>query len=170
MDFAGYQIPYWIYFLNKNMPSITLSKDRIKLNKACFSKLKDCEYIELLYHPIYQAIIIRRCDTQTETAVCCKTTKGKLLQSFRAKAFMEALYERMNWLDNLNFNFVWFIGNAEIHKYYSFLLKNQEYTRKRSKQSPAQIRIVSVLPKRHRKSKTETQNRTRILPIFPFST
>lgn len=105
MDFAGYQIPYGIYFLNKNMPSITLSKDRIKLNKACFSKLKDCEYIELLYHPIYQAIIIRRCDTQTETAVCCKTTKGKTLQSFRAKAFMEALYERMNWLDNLNFQF-----------------------------------------------------------------
>lgn len=105
MDFAGYQVPYGIYFLNRNMPSITLSKSRIKMNKACFTKLNGCKYIELLYHPIYQTIVIRSCEEATETSFCWKTDDDKLTLSFVAKAFTTALYERMNWLDNLNFQF-----------------------------------------------------------------
>ena len=75
------------------------------MNKACFTKLNGCKYIELLYHPIYQTIVIRSCEEATETSFCWKTGDDKLTLSFVAKAFTTALYERMNWLDNLNFQF-----------------------------------------------------------------
>lgn len=105
MEFAGYQVPYGIYFLNRNMPSITLSKNKIKMNKACFTKLNRCKYAELLYHPIYQTIVIRSCDEPTDTSFCWETDEGKLTLSFYAKAFTKALYERMNWIEDLSFQF-----------------------------------------------------------------
>ena len=58
-----------------------------------------------MYHPIYQTIVIRSCEEATETSFCWKTGDDKLTLSFVAKAFTTALYERMNWLDNLNFQF-----------------------------------------------------------------
>ena len=105
MEFAGYQVPYGIYFLNRNMPSITLSKNKIKLNRACYTKLNECEYVEFLYHPIYQTIILRSCEEPTDTSFCLKTESGNLSLSFCATAFMKALYERMNWLEDLSFQF-----------------------------------------------------------------
>lgn len=105
MEFAGYQVPYGIYFLNRNMPSITLSKSKIKMNKACFTKLNECKYIEMLYHPIYQTIVIRSCEEETNTSFCWKTDNDKLTLSFNAKAFTSALYERMNWMKDLSFQF-----------------------------------------------------------------
>ena len=71
MEFAGYQVPYGIYFLTNKMPSITVSKNRIKLNKACYKKLGECKYVEFLYHPIYQLIAIRPCDEETDTSFFC---------------------------------------------------------------------------------------------------
>jgi hypothetical protein len=105
MDFAGYQVPYGIYFLSRSMPSITISKNKIKMNKACFTKLNRCNYIELLYHPIYMTVAIRSCEEETDTSYCWKTENDNISLTVNAKAFTAALYERMNWLDDLSFQF-----------------------------------------------------------------
>lgn len=105
MEFAGYQVPYGIYFLTNKMPSITVSKNRIKLNKACYKKLGECKYVEFLYHPIYQLIAIRPCDEETDTSFCWKKDSGAISLNFEAEAFTSALYERMDWLQDLDFQF-----------------------------------------------------------------
>ena len=39
-------------FINQSSPVMTISKNGIRFSKACHSRLDDCEYVELLYHPI----------------------------------------------------------------------------------------------------------------------
>ena len=105
MDFSDYEIPYGIYFLNAAMPSLTLTKNSIKFNKACFRKMNECSHIELLYHPIYQAIAIRACAEDSPTGLRWKKDSGEFRNRFRVDAFMSALYEKMNWVDELTFKF-----------------------------------------------------------------
>ena len=105
LSLSEYEVPYGIYFLKANMPSMTLSKKEIRFNHACFRKMKECSHIEVLYHPIYQMIAIRACDEPTDTSLCWKKDNGKPKGQFRTVAFMNALYERMNWIDELRFQF-----------------------------------------------------------------
>lgn len=39
-------------FINHSSPVITIAKNEIRFSKACHTRLDDCEYVELLYHPI----------------------------------------------------------------------------------------------------------------------
>ena len=39
---------------------MTISKNGIRFSKACHSRLDDCEYVELLYHPFLQVVILRK--------------------------------------------------------------------------------------------------------------
>ena len=47
-------------FINQSSPIMTISKNGIRFSKACHSRLDDCEYVELLYHPILQVVILRK--------------------------------------------------------------------------------------------------------------
>lgn len=105
MEFSDYQIPYGIFFLTRTMPSVTLTKSQIKFNKACHDKFEQCKYIELLYHPIYQMLAIRAYDEQTDTSICWKKDDGKRVNHFNVKAFMKALYQRMDWIEDYQFQF-----------------------------------------------------------------
>lgn len=60
MALSGYQVPHGIYFLNKSLPALTVGRRRIKFSKACHEKLNYCRWVEILYHPIIQTIIIRQ--------------------------------------------------------------------------------------------------------------
>lgn len=105
MEFSDYQIPYGIYFLNRTMPSITLSKKRIKFNKACHDRFGDCKHIEILYHPIYQTLAVRACEEKTDTSICWEKEDGKRISQLSVKAFMKALFVRMNWIEDYEFQF-----------------------------------------------------------------
>ena len=47
-----------ICFINQSSPVMTISKNGIRFSKACHTRLEGCEYVELLYHPILQVMIL----------------------------------------------------------------------------------------------------------------
>ncbi len=117
MEFSDYQVPYGIYFLNRSMPSITLSKSMIKINKACHSRLGNCKHVEVLYHPLYQTLAIRAREERTDTSICWEKEDGRLIPQINAKAFMKALFKRMNWIEDYEFQFRGILrerGNSKI--------------------------------------------------------
>ena len=57
-------------FINQSSPVITISKNGIRFSKACHTRLDDCEYVELLYHPILQVVILRKSNHDFSTAIC----------------------------------------------------------------------------------------------------
>ena len=56
-------------FINQSSPVMTISKNGIRFSKACHSRLDDCEYVELLYHPILQVVILRKNNCKSSTCL-----------------------------------------------------------------------------------------------------
>lgn len=106
MNLTGYEVPPSAYFIGRDTPTITISKKRIAFSKGCFDRLKQSLYVEILYHPILQAIVVRACDEDAVNAICTISTRtGKRIMSVRAPAFAAAIYEKMNWLQDYDFRF-----------------------------------------------------------------
>lgn len=105
MQFDGYEVPYGAYFLKRNCPIITLSSKRVFINKACHERLDNCRYIEVLYNPILQAIILRASNKETPNAIPWVNSKGKMELNFYARAFCSAIYEQLHLVRDYRFKF-----------------------------------------------------------------
>ena len=57
------------FFINQSSPVMTISQNGIRFSKACHTRLDDCEYVELLYHPILQVVILRKINCDSSTAM-----------------------------------------------------------------------------------------------------
>ena len=103
-DMAGYRAAPGIYFLNKNMPALTITRNNLKFNKVCHERLNHCECIEILYHPILNMLVVRAADTEMTNAVCWETD-GKIINIIGAKYFAKAIYDNMQWIADYRFKF-----------------------------------------------------------------
>jgi len=104
-DFAGYQVPYGVYFMNNNTPSLTLSNNKISFNNACHTKLSTYKYVEVLYHPILQMVVVRGRMQETQTSLLWLDENNKKYMSFPSGGFVGAIYERMQWNRSFKFKF-----------------------------------------------------------------
>ena len=89
----------------------------MKFNKACHTRFDDCEFIEVLYHPILQMVAIHACNEETPTSIRWKSKTGKAIDRIHSKAFSDAIFEKMNWIKDYSFQFRGFFresGNAKI--------------------------------------------------------
>ena len=75
---------------------MTISKNGIRFSKACHTRLDNCEYVELLYHPILQVVILRKSNRDASTAIHWEN-KDKICSSFSSRAFSGVIFEAMNW-------------------------------------------------------------------------
>lgn len=105
MQFDGYEVPYGAFFLKRNCPIITLSSKRVFINKACHERLDNCRYIEVLYNPILQAIILRASNKDTPNAIPWINSNGKIELNFYARAFCSAIYEQLHLVRDYRFKF-----------------------------------------------------------------
>ncbi len=81
---------------------MTISKNGIRFNKACHTRLDDCEYVELLYHPILQVVILRKSNHGSSTEMYWEN-KNKIYSNFSSRAFSGAVFEAMNWKVNYRY-------------------------------------------------------------------
>jgi len=105
MACAGYQVPYGVYFLNKSMPSMTLSTKQITFSKPFHKKMNQCSAVEILYHPILKSIAIRPCEPDSLNAIPLVGENGEVKLSFPAKGFCTAIYDEMEWVEDFRFRF-----------------------------------------------------------------
>ena len=104
--FNGYEVAPSAYFIGNSTPTLTFGKRYIKFNKAFFKKLGNCEYIEVLYHPVLQAIVVRSCNKDAVNAISTSKLVGdRAAVPMPAPAFSAAVYEKMNWLPEYDFRF-----------------------------------------------------------------
>lgn len=82
--------------INHSSPVITIAKNEIRFSKACHTRLDDCEYVELLYHPILQVIILRKSGHDSSTAIHWQNAND-ICNRFSSRAFAGAILDEMNW-------------------------------------------------------------------------
>ena len=105
MTFSGYQVPHSGFFVKSTLPTLTLANKGITFNVACHRRLDNCRNVEFLYHPVLQTIVVRPCDENCSNAISWETDTGKIRNSMTAPAFCNAIFERMNWVDDYRFKF-----------------------------------------------------------------
>lgn len=105
LDFQGYEVPYGVFFLNRSMPAVTISKTRLTFSHACLKVWKDCDAVELLYHPILKTLVVRPCNATNMNAVSLVGKKDKGPFAFSARSFCKAIFDEMNWNYELQFKF-----------------------------------------------------------------
>ena len=105
MSLTGYEVPPGVYFLNRNMPSLTVTDKGLRFNKACHERLDNCDDIEIFYHPFLQSIIITPAQNITRNSVRWITDAGIPLQLISGKFFARAIYQQLNWIKQYQFRF-----------------------------------------------------------------
>lgn len=105
MEFTGYEVPNSAFFINASTPTLTFTNRRIKINKRCYEKFEDYNYIEILYHPLLQAIVIRNCEADCTRSIALTKKDGKMVTSFFAAPFCSIVYEQMDWIKDYRFRF-----------------------------------------------------------------
>lgn len=89
-------------FINQSSPVITISKNGIRFSKACHTRLDDCEYVELLYHPILQVVILRKSNHDFSTAMHWREDND-VHSAFSARAFSGLVFQTLNWRRNCRY-------------------------------------------------------------------
>ena len=89
-------------FINQSSPVMTISKNGIRFSKACHSRLDDCEYVELLYHPILQVVILRKSNHGFSTTMRWKD-ENDVHSAFSARAFSGLVFQTLNWRKNCRY-------------------------------------------------------------------
>lgn len=135
MDFNGYYVPHSAFFINKDTPTMTMSRKKIKFNKKCFEKMGGCSNIEMLYHPLLQAIIIRN----NSEGFSWVTENGTLSEGITAKAFCKAVYEEQDWLDNYSFRFRGITRERGEHKLMIFFLDEPQIVANKATRKAAEL-------------------------------
>ena len=104
IDLSNYQVPYGAFFMNNRTPSLTISSRRIKFSKSAHSKMNNCKYIELLYHPILNTIAIRSC-SQLGSNSFYWDANGKSIDDILAPAFCKSIFDKQDWIKKYKFRF-----------------------------------------------------------------
>ena len=81
---------------------MTISKNGIRFSKACHTRLDNCEYVELLYHPILQVVILRKSDHSSSTAMHWQDDND-VHSAFSARAFSGLILQTLNWKMNCRY-------------------------------------------------------------------
>ena len=96
--------------------------------------MDNCQYIEVLYNPILQAIILRASNKDTPNAIPWVNSKGKMELNFYAKAFCSAIYEQLHLVRDYRFKFRGVLRERGLGKILFFYLDEpQILTGKRKK-------------------------------------
>ena len=105
MHFTGYEVPRGILFLTRSMPAITISLRSVQFNKACHEKLDNCEWVEMLYHPVIHAVVIRKSFPDNTNSFRWIRDNGQPVSYVETKAFSESVYNALKWIRDYKFRF-----------------------------------------------------------------
>lgn len=149
MDFTGYYVPYSAYFIGRDTPTLTISRNRLKFNRKCYERFGRDRNIELLYHPLLQAIVIRTCNEGCGFA--WRNGEGSPILNFSAKAFCGAVYEEQDWRDGYSFRFRGIMRERGNRKAIMFFLDEPQIVADKAakKAGAAAAQAQSHLPSRY---------------------
>lgn len=98
---ADYLLPSTKMFVSSTVPVMRVRKNRIHFNKKATEHMRQSEYWELLYHPIYKTICLRSCSKTAANAFHIQTDEGKPVQQFRSHALSDIIREAVGATDDV---------------------------------------------------------------------
>lgn len=104
MSFIGYQVPQGAMFISRSTPTVTVSRKYLKFSKATMERFSECEYVEILYHPILKVLALRSSNPDAPNAYHLGKDKVRPI-SILAAPFSKVLYQELDWIKSYSFRF-----------------------------------------------------------------
>lgn len=105
MSLTGYQVPPGVFFISRSTPTLTITRKGFKFNKASGERLNQCKYVDVLYHPILQTLVVRASDEEYPNSIRWTNDAGKIIPLIPAKALSEGIYEIQRWNTEYEYRF-----------------------------------------------------------------
>lgn len=105
MSLSGYQVPPGVFFINRNTPTLTITRKGFRFNKACVDRLGQCRYVDVLYHPVLQTMVVRASDEDCPNSVCWVNDAGRAYSLIPARALSAGIYEIQRWNEGYEYKF-----------------------------------------------------------------
>lgn len=99
-SYAGYQITREEFFAHAKEPSLSISGNKMYVNKVCLRKAPDATRVLVMVSPEQKKIVLKPCTEETKDSVPWTTTKGSVRQIVCKPAFCALITELTGW--NLN--------------------------------------------------------------------
>ena len=104
-DLAGYEIPNSAFFIDGSSSTLTFTKGHLRINKRLHEKFIGTDFVEILYHPYLQAVIIRNSTKDRSGAIALRGSGGNRIETISAVPFCRMVYDQMDWIDDYGFKF-----------------------------------------------------------------
>lgn len=105
MSLTGYEVPPGIFFLNRNMPSLTITEKGLRFNKACHARLDNCDEVDMFYHPLLQSVIITKAQNHSTNKFRWVNEDGMPIQLISGKMLSQSIYDQLHWMKRYQFRF-----------------------------------------------------------------
>ena len=99
-SYAGYQITREEFFAHAKEPALSITGNKIYVNKVCLKKAPDTERVLFMISPSQRKIIVKPCSDERKDSIPWITEKGNIRQISCTPAFCALNTELTGW--NLN--------------------------------------------------------------------
>ncbi len=137
MEFTGYEVPYSAFLINSGTPTLTISKKKMTFNSKCFERLTNSNHVEMLYHPLMQAIVVRECAEDKGFTWCDE--EGKTKNSISSAALCEAIYQQQDWIEKYSFRFRGIFRNRGSQNMLIFFLDEPQIVASKAVRKAAEV-------------------------------
>lgn len=99
MDLRKYQVTRGQFVPTTRKISAALSNETIRFSYDAIKEFEDTLYVELLYHPLLELLVVRKSDRKNSHAVkwATHTKDRKVSRKIAARAFAPIIYELCGW-------------------------------------------------------------------------
>lgn len=99
MDLRKYQVTRGQFVPTTRKISVALSNETIRFSYDAIKEFEDTLYVELLYHPLLELLVVRKSDRKNSHAVkwATHTKDRKVSKKIAARAFAPIIYELCGW-------------------------------------------------------------------------
>ena len=128
-DFRKYQVTREQFMPDHRRISVSVSMTHMKFSLDAATALEGERYIEILYHPLYQMIAVRRSSKKNSHSVRWATWEDEKLRAckFKGSAFLPILYELCHWQEKYRYIVEGYVKEDDEDKVLIFYMDEAEY-------------------------------------------
>ncbi len=130
-DYRDYQVTRIQFVPTTRKISVSLSKECIKFSSYAVNELKDVLYVEILYHPLYQLLVVRKTEKHNRHAVKWAEFTGEKYRArhIRGYAFLPILYSLCDWNEEYKYTLTGYAKEKDGEKVLMFYVDEPEIRR-----------------------------------------
>ena len=127
-DYSGYEVVREQFSTGGDRITVTFNPEDVAFNQEAIKALDKELYVELLYHPIFQMLVVRKSEKSNPHAIAWAAVKGDDIKPrrFKGTSFLDILYDLCQWNKSFNYRLTGILKEKDREKLLMFYADEPE--------------------------------------------